>query len=262
MRLVMQSVCFQFRVGFKRWTKPFAPWQYLAWAVSSFSLRLWIVNPCKSNIDHYNSHIHPGVSQLFPTFIRVSIVRFCSNLRRSNNKSHVFQGGVSMAIRIRSAWDPQQIRQGRQVAVRQTRQIFSVETSPHRFPQSVTDTVDMMCTNPQIGVRKGYITRHCCLLAAMLILDHLSSVTSGTANVGKHIPRRCLHGSLKLLSWSHDEQKSTYCSCPFCSGETHDRWHFGSFPKTGVWLFLGVKAHANQDLLESDLFNGQLKSRS
>ena len=92
MRLVMQSVCFQFRVGFKRWTKPFAPWQYLAWAVSSFSLRLWIVNPCKSNIDHYNSHIHPGVSQLFPTFIRVSIVRFFSNLRRSNNQSHV-QGG-------------------------------------------------------------------------------------------------------------------------------------------------------------------------
>ena len=80
------------------------------------------------------------------------------------------------------------------MAVRQTRQIFSVETSPHRFPQSVTETVDMMCTNPQIAVRKGYITRHCCLLAAMLILDHLSSVTSGTANVGKkYIPRRCLH---------------------------------------------------------------------
>lgn len=173
-------------------------------------------------------------------------------------------GMVSMAIRIRSAWDPQQkLRQGRQVAVRQTRQIFSVETSPHRFPQSVTETVDMMCTNPQIAVRKGYITRHCCLLAAMLILDHLSSVTSGTANVGKKYTSQVftLHCSLKLLSWSHNEQ-SIYCSCPFCSGETHERWHFGSFPKTGVWWFLGVKAHANQDLLKSNLFNGQLQSRS
>ena len=126
MRLVMQSVCFQFRVGFKRWTKPFAPWQYLAWAVSSFSLRLWIVNPCKSNIDHYNSHITSWSVSIIPHFhpsFNSPIFFPTWDGPITNHMSRV--GMVSMAIRIRSAWDPQQkLRQGRQVAVRQTRQIL------------------------------------------------------------------------------------------------------------------------------------------